>query len=41
MNFRTHINQTKTDEWYTTEKSVDIIIPYLVGGGVQKDPLPV
>ena len=36
MNFSTQIKQSNTDEWYTTEKSVDIIIPYLVGGGTKR-----
>ena len=33
MNFSTQIKQSNTDEWYTPKESVDIIIPFLVGGG--------
>lgn len=40
MEFSQQIKQSKTDEWYTTEDSVDMITPYLVRG-VQKHPLPV
>ena len=31
MNYSTQIKQSNTDEWYTTEESVRMIIPYLYG----------
>lgn len=36
MNFSTQIKQSNTDEWYTTEETVKMIIPYLIGGGYKK-----
>lgn len=36
MNFSTQIKQSNTDEWYTTEKGVEIIIPFLLRGGYKK-----
>lgn len=37
MNFSTQIKQSpKTDEWYTPEKAVQIIVPYLSMGGIKK-----
>jgi len=33
VDFSQQIKQSKTDEWYTTEDSVDMITPYLVRGG--------
>ena len=35
------IKKTKTDEWYTQEENVSMIIPYLLRGGVQKDIMPI
>ena len=30
------IKKTKTDEWYTQEENVSMIIPYLLRGGYKK-----
>ena len=34
------IKKAKTDEWYTQEENVSMIIPYLLRG-VQKDIMPI
>lgn len=36
MNFSQQIKQSNTDEWYTTEDSVYMIVPYLHGGGYKR-----
>jgi len=36
MNFSQQIKQSNTDEWYTPKECVDLIVPYLHGGGVKK-----
>lgn len=36
MNFSQQIKQSNTDEWYTTRNSVEMIVPYLIGGGYNK-----
>jgi hypothetical protein len=36
MNFSTQLKQNNTDEWYTTEEAVNIIIPYLNKKGYRK-----
>lgn len=41
MNFSRQIMQSNTDEWYTPEEPVRLIIPYLVRGGVQKDTMSI
>lgn len=35
MNFSQQIKQSNTDEWYTTEESVRLIIPSLRRGGTK------
>ena len=34
MKFSDQIKQSNTDEWYTKEDDVDLIVPYLLRGGV-------
>ena len=41
MNFSTQIKQSNTDEWYTPIEAVEIIVPYLLGGGVQENSMPI
>lgn len=36
MNFSQQIKQSNTDEWYTTEESVKLIIPSLYRGGYRR-----
>lgn len=36
MNFSTQIKQSNTDEWYTPVEPVEMIVPYLAGGGYKK-----
>lgn len=36
MNFSQQIKQSNTDEWYTTEESVRLIIPSLRRGGYKR-----
>ena len=36
MNYSEQIKKSNTDEWYTTEDSVKLIIPYLVKRGYKK-----
>ena len=36
MNFSTQIKQSNTDEWYTTEGSVEMIVPFLKRGGYKR-----
>ena len=36
MNFSQQIKQSNTDEWYTPKENVDLIVPYLHMGGVNK-----
>lgn len=36
MNFSMQIKQSNTDEWYTREDAVRLIIPYLLRGGVHR-----
>ena len=36
MNFSQAIMKSNTDEWYTPEKCVEIIVPYLLRGGYKK-----
>lgn len=36
MNFSLQIKQSNTDEWYTPPEAVELIVPYLVGGGIHK-----
>lgn len=36
MNFSQQIKQSNTDEWYTTEESVKLIIPSLYRGGYKR-----
>lgn len=36
MNFSTQIKQSNTDEWYTPENPVKLIIPYLLRGGYER-----
>lgn len=33
MNFSTQIKQSNTDEWFTPDNCVQVIVPYLMGGG--------
>ena len=40
INFSQLIKNSNTDEWYTPRESVEIIVPYLMWGGVQEDPMP-
>ena len=35
MNFSQQIKKSNTDEWYTTESSVELIVPYLLKNGYQ------
>lgn len=41
MSFSQDIKQSNTDEWYTTKECVELIIPFLLRGGVQQDIVPV
>lgn len=36
MNFSTQIKQANTDEWYTPEEAVEIIVPFLQTRGYKK-----
>ena len=40
MNFSEQIKHSNTDEWYTAEDSVKLIIPSLLGGGIEKYYVP-
>lgn len=40
-NFSMKIKHSNTDEWYTPEEPVRMIIPYLHRGGVPKDTVSV
>lgn len=32
--FSQQIKHSNTDEWYTTKDSVNLIVPYLIRGGI-------
>ena len=36
MNFSQQIKQSNTDEWYTPPECVELIVPFLIGGGYKK-----
>ena len=36
MKFSDQIKQSGTDEWYTKEDDVDLIVPYLLRGGTKR-----
>lgn len=40
MTFSREIMKSKTDEWYTPRECVELIVPYLLRGGVQENTLP-
>ena len=39
-NFSLAIKKSNTDEWYTTRDAVELIVPYLEGGGIGKSFAP-
>ena len=41
MSFIEQVRTSETDEWYTSEDTVEIIVPYLIRGGASQDIMPV